>query len=53
MQSPSGEDDEVFAGNVSIDEGILDADDDVKVGGHGPSKVSVPKVILMFIVCLR
>ena len=53
VQSPSGEDDEVFAGNVSLDEGILDADDDVKVGGHGPSKVSGPKVILVFIVCLR
>ena len=53
MQSPSVEDDEVFAGNVSIDEGILDADDDVKVGGHDPSKVSVPKVILSYYSVLK
>ena len=53
MQSPIGEDDEVFTGNVSLDEGLLDADDDVKVGGSGPSKVSVPKVDIVCRVCLR
>ena len=43
VQSPVGEDDDVFIGNVSLDEGLLDADDDVKVGGSAPKKVSVPK----------
>ena len=43
MQSPVGEDDDVFIGNVSLDEGLLDADDDVKVDGSAPKKVSVPK----------
>ena len=36
MQSPVGEDDDVFIGNVSLDEGLLDADDDVKVGCSAP-----------------
>ena len=43
VQSPVGEDDDVFIGNVSLDEGLLDADDDVKVGCSAPKKVSVPK----------
>ena len=43
MQSPIGEDDDVFIGNVSLDEGLLDADDDVKVGGSVTNEVSVPK----------
>ena len=43
MQSPIGEDDEVFIGNVSLDEGLLDADDDVKVGGSVTNEVSAPK----------
>ena len=43
VQSPVGEDDDVFIGNVSLDEGLLDADDDVKVGGSAPKKVSVLK----------
>ena len=40
MQSPIGEDDDVFIGNVSL-EGLLDADDDVKVGGSVTKEVSV------------
>ena len=43
VQSPIGEDDEVFTGNVSLDEGLLDADDDVKVGGSVSHEVSAPK----------
>ena len=43
VQSPVGEDDEVFTGNVSLDEGLLDADDDVKVGGSVANEVSVLK----------
>ena len=43
MQSPIGEDDDVFIGNVSLDEGLLDADDDVKVGGSVTKEVSVLK----------
>ena len=43
MQSPVGEDDDVFIGNVSLDEGLLDAEDDVKVDCSVPKKVSVPK----------
>ena len=43
MQSPIGEDDDVFIGNVSLDEGLLDADDDVKVGGSVSHEVGAPK----------
>ena len=43
VQSPIGEDDDVFIGNVSLDEGLLDAKDDVKVDCSVPKKVSVPK----------
>ena len=43
VQSPVGEDDEVFTGNMSLDEGLLDADDDVKVGGSVANEVSVLK----------
>ena len=43
VQSPIGEDDDVFIGNVSLDEALLDADDDVKVGGSVPKEVSVLK----------
>ena len=43
MQSPVGGDDDVFIGNVSLDEGLLDAEDDVKVVCSVPKKVSVPK----------
>ena len=43
VQSPIGEDDDVFIGNVSLDEGLLDADDDVKVGSSAPKEVSVLK----------
>ena len=43
VQSPVGEDDDVFIGNVSLDEGLLDADDDVKVDCSAPKKVSVPE----------
>ena len=43
MQSPVGGDDDVFIGNVSLDEGLLDAEDDVKVDCSVPKKVSVPK----------
>ena len=34
MQSPVGGDDDVFIGNVSLDEGLLDAEDDEKVELH-------------------
>ena len=43
MQSPIGEDDEVFTGNVSLDEGLLDADDDEKVAESVANEVSVHK----------
>ena len=43
MQSPVGGDDDVFIGNVSLDEGLLDAEDDVKVDCPVPEKVSVSK----------
>ena len=43
VQSPVGEDDEVFTGNVSLDETLLDADDDMKVDGSVANEVSVPK----------
>ena len=43
MQSPVGGDDDVFIGNVSLDESLLDAEDDVKVECPVPEKVSVPK----------
>ena len=42
MQSPVGGDDDVFIGNVSLDESLLDAEDDVKVECPVPEKVSVP-----------
>ena len=43
VQSPIGEDDDVFIGNVSLDEGLLDADDDVKVGESVSHEVSASK----------
>ena len=43
VQSPVGEDDEVFTGNVSLDETLLDAEDDVKVDSSVANEVSVPK----------
>ena len=43
VQSSIGEDDDVFIGNVSLDEGLLDADDDMKVCGSVPKEVSVLK----------
>ena len=43
MQSPVGEDDEVFTGDVSLDEGLLDADDDEKVAESVTNEVSVLK----------
>ena len=43
MQSPVGEDDEVFTGDVSLDEGLLDADDDEKVAESVANEVSVLK----------
>ena len=43
VQSPVGEDDEVFTGNVSLDETLLDAEDDVKVDGSVANEVSVLK----------
>ena len=43
MQSPVGGDDDVFIGNVSLDESLLDAEDDVKVDCPVPEKVSVSK----------
>ena len=53
VQSPVGEDDEVFTGNVSLDEGLLDADDDVKVGGSVANEVSVLKFQLGVEVMLK
>ena len=44
MQSPAGGDDDVFIENVSLDETLLDAEDDVKVECPVPEKVSVPKL---------
>ena len=41
MQSPVGGDDDVFIENVSLDESLLDAEDDVKVECPVPEKVSV------------
>ena len=43
MQSPVGGDDDVFIENVSLDESLLDTEDDVKVECPVPEKVSVPK----------
>ena len=43
MQSPVGGDDDVFIGNVSLDESLLDAEDDVKVDCPVPEEVSVSK----------
>ena len=43
MQSAVGGDDDVFIENVSVDESLLDAEDDVKVECPVPEKVSVPK----------
>ena len=43
MQSPAEEDDEVFTGDVSLDEGLLDADDDEKVADSVVNEVSVLK----------
>ena len=43
VQSPVGEDDEVFTGNVSLDETLLDTEDDVKVDESVANEVSVPK----------
>ena len=53
VQSPVGEDDEVFTGNVSLDEGLLDADDDVKVGGSVANEVSALKFQLGVEVMLK
>ena len=41
MQSPVGGDDDVFIENVSLDESLLDTEDDVKVECPVPEKVSV------------
>ena len=41
MQSPVGGDDDVFIENVSLDETLLDAEDDVKVECPVPDEVSV------------
>ena len=41
MQSPVGGDDDVFIENASLDEALLDAEDDVKVECPVPEKVSV------------
>ena len=41
MQSPVGVDDDVFIENASLDEALLDAEDDVKVDCPVPEKVSV------------
>ena len=41
MRSPVGGDDDVFIENASLDETLLDAEDDVKVVCPVPEKVSV------------
>ena len=41
MQSPVGGDDDVFIENASLDEALLDAEDDVKVECPVHEKVSV------------
>ena len=43
----------MFIGNVSLDEGLLDADDDVKVGGSVANEVSVLKFQLGVEVMLK